>query len=189
MKKCIFLDRDGNINVEKEYLHKVEDFEFIEGAKDAIKTFNRLGYLVVVVTNQSGVARGYYNEESVKALHEYLGDEIQKIGGEIHGFYYCPHHPTEGREDYNLDCQCRKPKSGMFLEAKKDLNIDFSESIMVGDKISDVKAGINLGMRSILVKTGHGKQEIKKLDFECEVYDSLSEFAAKLWEEQRNKFE
>lgn len=187
MKKCIFLDRDGNVNVEKEYLHKIEDFEFIEGAKEAIKTFNDLGYLVVVVTNQSGVARGYYDEESVRKLHGYLESEVKKIGGYIDGFYYCPHHPEKGIGNYKLDCSCRKPNPGMFLSAKSDLDIDFSKSIMVGDKISDVKAGLNLGMRSILVRTGHGMAEEKKLDFNCEIFDSLEEFSKLLKKEEIKK--
>ncbi|OQY41880.1 MAG: D-glycero-beta-D-manno-heptose-1,7-bisphosphate 7-phosphatase [Fusobacteriia bacterium 4572_74] len=180
MKKCIFLDRDGNINVEKDYLHKVEEFEFIDGAREAIKIFNDLDYLVVVVTNQSGVARGYYNEKSVKTLHDYLQKEVEKIGGHIDGFYYCPHHPEKGIGEYKLDCNCRKPEPGMFLKAQKDLDIDLSSSIMVGDKISDVKAGKNLGMRSILVKTGHGLEEEKKCKNSCEVYENLYEFAKQL---------
>jgi len=180
VKKCIFLDRDGNINIEKDYLHKVEEFEFIDGAREAIKIFNDLGYLVVVVTNQSGVARGYYDENSVKGLHDYLKKEVEKIGGHIDGFYYCPHHPEKGVGKYKLDCNCRKPQPGMFLEAQKDLNIDFLSSIMVGDKISDVEAGKSLGMRSILVRTGHGLEEEKKLKNNYEVYDTLYEFSKQL---------
>jgi D-glycero-D-manno-heptose 1,7-bisphosphate phosphatase len=185
MKKCVFLDRDGNINIEKDYLYKIEEFEFIDGAKEAIKIFNDLGYLVVVITNQSGIARGYYDEDNVKELHDHLKKEINKIGGSIDGFYFCPHHPQKGIGRYKLDCNCRKPKPGMFLEAKKDLNIDFLSSIMVGDKISDVKAGKNLGMRSILVKTGHGLEEKKKLKRPCEIYETLYEFAKQLERESK----
>lgn len=185
MKKCVFLDRDGNINVEKDYLHKVEEFEFIDGAREAIKLFNDLGYLVVVVTNQSGVARGYYDESSVKTLHDYLQKEVEKIGGHIDGFYYCPHHPEKGIGEYKLDCSCRKPEPGMFLKAQKDLDIDFLSSIMVGDKISDIKAGENLGMRSILVRTGHGLEEEKKIKNSCEIYETLYEFAKELERESK----
>ncbi|MCK5780172.1 MAG: D-glycero-beta-D-manno-heptose 1,7-bisphosphate 7-phosphatase [Psychrilyobacter sp.] len=184
MKKCVFLDRDGNINVEVDYLHKVEDFKFIEGAIDAIKIFKELGYLVVVVTNQSGVARGYYDESSVLELHNHLQNEVKLIGGDIDGFYYCPHHPEKGIGSYKKKCDCRKPEPGMFYSAKRDLNIDFSKSIMVGDKISDVKGGMNLGMRSILVKTGHGMDEVSKLNFQCEIYDSLYDFAVALEKEE-----
>ena len=185
MKKCVFLDRDGNINVEKDYLHKIEEFEFIDGAREAIKIFNDLDYLVVVVTNQSGVARGYYDEKSVKTLHDYLQKEVEKIGGHVDGFYYCPHHPENGIGKYKLNCNCRKPEPGMFIKAQKDLDIDFSSSIMVGDKISDIKAGTNLGMRSILVKTGHGLEEEKKLKNFCEVHETLYEFAKKLKKESK----
>lgn len=187
MKKCIFLDRDGNINVEKDYLHKIEEFEFIDKAREAIKIFNDLGYLVVVVTNQSGVARGYYDENSVKTLHEYLQKKVEKIGGHIDGFYYCPHHPEKGIGKYKLECNCRKPQPGMFLEAQKDLDIDFSSSIMVGDKISDIKAGVLLGMRSILVKTGHGVEEEKKIKTSCEIYETLYEFAKQLKKELKTQ--
>lgn len=186
MKKCVFLDRDGNINIEKDYLYKIEEFEFIDGAKEAIKIFNNLGYLVVVVTNQSGIARGYYDENNVKALHEYLKKEVNKIGGNIDGFYFCPHHPQKGIGKYKLDCNCRKPQPGMFLDAKKDLNIDLLSSIMVGDKISDIEAGKNLGMRSILVKTGHGLEEEKKLGDFCETYETLYEFAKQLKRELKS---
>jgi len=186
MKKCVFLDRDGNINIEKDYLYKIEEFKFIDGAREAIKIFNDLDYLVVVVTNQSGIARGYYNEEDVKILHDHIGKEIKKIGGKIDAFYFCPHHPQKGIDKYKLNCNCRKPQPGMFLDAKKDLNIDLLSSIMVGDKISDIEAGKSLGMRSILVKTGHGLEEEKKLGDFCEIYETLYKFAKELERELKS---
>ena len=183
LKKCIFLDRDGNINVEKEYLYKPEDFEFETGAKKAIKIFKELGYIIVVVTNQSGVARGYYGESDVEKLHEYINKELEEIGVKVDAFYYCPHHPTKGTGEYLTDCMCRKPELGMFEEARKDLDIDYRNSIIVGDKISDVEVGLRLGMRPVLVRTGHGAQEEKKRYFEFEVYDTLYKFAEKLKQE------
>lgn len=177
MRKCIFLDRDGNINVEKDYLHKVEDFEFEEGALEAIRSFSETEYLIVVVTNQSGIARGYYTEEDLMKLHEYLGKRVEEAGGRIDGYYYCPHHPEKGIGEYKKECDCRKPEPGMFLAAKKDFDIDFENSIMVGDKMSDVEAGRRLGMRGILVRTGHGLSEEKKAGRDIEVYDSLYEFS------------
>ena len=186
MKKCIFLDRDGNINIEKDYLHKVEDFEFEEGALEAIKTFSESEYLIVVVTNQSGIARGYYTEEDVKTLHKYLEARVIETGGRIDGFYYCPHHPEKGIGKYKESCDCRKPESGMFLQAKEDLDIDFKNSIMVGDKISDVEAGKRLGMRGVLVRTGHGKSEEAKAGKDIEVYDSLYQFSVKFKEESKS---
>lgn len=179
MRKCIFLDRDGNINVEKDYLYRVEDFEFEPGALEAIKIFKELKYLVVVVTNQSGVARGYYTEEDVQNLHRYLGEKSKEAGGSIDAFYYCPHHPEKGIGEYNKECNCRKPGPGMFLEAQKELDVDFEKSIVVGDKMSDVKSGENLGMRGILVRTGHGEKEETKAGVTTEVYDSLYDFALK----------
>lgn len=187
MNKCIFLDRDGNINVEKDYLHKVEDFEFESGSLEAIKIFKELGYMVVVVTNQSGVARGYYSEEDVHTLHEYLAEKALEAGGEIDAFYYCPHHPEKGLGRYKQECDCRKPGPGMFWEAQKKLDVDFETSMVIGDKMSDVKAGKNLGMRGILVRTGHGKKEELKAEKGTEIYDSLYDFALKLKRENENK--
>lgn len=180
MKKCIFLDRDGNINVEVDYLYKKEDFKFIEGADKAIKIFNDLGYLVVVVTNQSGIARGYYSEEDVEKLHIYINEELAKIGAKVDAYYYCPHHPKAGLDKYRIKCRCRKPELGMFLEAKKDFDIDFENSIIVGDKMSDVEAGIKLGMKSILVRSGHGRDEEEKIYSKVNVYDTLYDFAMSL---------
>lgn len=186
MNKCIFLDRDGNINVEKDYLYKVEDFEFEAGSLEAIKIFKDLGYLVVVVTNQSGVARGYYREEDVQILHKYLAEKSLEAGGKIDAFYYCPHHPQKGVGEYKKECDCRKPGPGMFLEAQKKLDVDFPNSLVIGDKMSDVKAGKNLGMRGVLVRTGHGKLEEAKAEKNIEVYDSLYKFALKLKKEYEN---
>lgn len=177
VKKCIFLDRDGNINVEVDYLHKPEDFKFIDGVEKAIKIFNNLGYLVIVVTNQSGVARGYYNEEDVLKLHEHINGELKKTGGKVDGYYYCPHHPNGVEVKYRKKCLCRKPELGMFLEAKKDFDIDFEHSFIVGDKLSDIESGLRLGMESVLVRSGHGKEEEKKLYSKTLVFDSLYDFA------------
>lgn len=185
MKKCIFLDRDGNINVEKDYLHRVEDFEFEEGALEAIKAFSETEYLIVIVTNQSGIARGYYTEEDVKTLHVYLKQKIEDTGGRVDGFYYCPHHPEKGIGEYKKECSCRKPEPGMFLQAKEDLDIDFENSIMVGDKMSDVEAGKRLGMRGILVRTGHGRSEEAKAGQGVEIYDSLYQFSEKFVQERK----
>lgn len=176
MKKCIFLDRDGNINVEKDYLHKAEDFEFESGAAQAIKTFNDLGYIVIVVTNQSGVARGYYGEDDVIELHKHIDNELTKIGAKVDAYYYCPHHPRVSGK-YGIICECRKPGLGMFLNAQEDFDIDFSNSIVVGDKISDIESAVRLGMKPVLVKTGHGNKELSKLKYNIEVFESLYDFS------------
>lgn len=179
--KAIFLDRDGTINVEKDYLYKIEDFEFIDGVVESLKIFSELGYKIIVLTNQSGIARGYYKEEDVERLHDYLKDYLKEKNIIIDEFYYCPHHKDKGIGKYKIDCNCRKPKTGMFDLVIKDYDIDKSLSYMVGDKISDVKAGLNAGVKSILVKTGHGKEEAKNMDIEeVKIYEKLLDFALDL---------
>lgn len=180
MNKAIFLDRDGTINVEVDYLHKKEDFKFEKDADKAIKIFNELGYKVLVVTNQSGIARGYYSEEDLGILHKYVDQELEKIDAKVDAYYYCPHHLDAKIEKYRIDCQCRKPNLGMFMEAKEEFDVNFEESIIVGDKLSDLESGIRLGMTTVLVKTGHGKEEINKIYFKTETYENLYEFALKL---------
>lgn len=180
MEKIIFLDRDGTINVEVDYLYKKEDFKFEDNADKAIKIFNDLGYKVIVVTNQSGIARGYYREEDLRKLHEHIDEELRKIGAKVSAYYYCPHHPEATLEEYQIDCQCRKPNLGMFLEAKKDFNISFENAIIVGDKVSDLESGVRLGMRTVLVETGHGLEEVSKIYFKTEIFKNLYEFALKL---------
>jgi len=179
-KKCIFLDRDGTINKEVDYLYKVEDFEFIDGANEAIKLFNGLGYLVIVVTNQSGIARNYYTEDDLKNLHIHIDKLLERISAKIDSYYYCPHHQTKGIGKYKVKCLCRKPELEMFLRAKKDFNIDFENSIIIGDKISDVEAGVRLGMKSVLVKSGHGAKEEKKLYGKISIFNNLLDFAKTL---------
>lgn len=168
MKPAVFIDRDGTINVEKEYLHKIEDFEFIPGADKAIKLLNDNGFLVIVVTNQSGVARGYYGENDVKKLHDHLKSRLKNIGAHFDAIYYCPHHNEKGIGKYKVECDCRKPNIGMFERARKEFDIDISNSWMIGDKIDDMKFAENAGIKGILVKTGHGKDVkgdyIKKRD-------------------------
>ncbi len=162
IKKAVFLDRDGTINVEKDYLYRPDEFAFIPGAVEAIRLLNRAGYLVVVVTNQSGVARGYYDEAAVKRLHEHIEQLLGVAGAHVDAWYHCPHHP-DGREPYNRDCDCRKPLPGMLHQAAVDLAIDLAASWMVGDKAIDIEAGQAAGCRPILVLTGYGADERHKL--------------------------
>lgn len=161
--RAVFLDRDGTINIEKEYLWRIEDFVFLDGAPEAIRRLNGAGYLVVVVTNQSGVARGYYSLDDVARLHAHVAEELARQGASVQGFYVCPHHPDEGLGQYKVDCQCRKGRPGLLLQAAGDLDIDLSRSFVVGDKISDVEAAENAGCMPILVQTGYGKREQEKL--------------------------
>jgi D-glycero-D-manno-heptose 1,7-bisphosphate phosphatase len=141
MQKALFLDRDGVINIEKNYLYKIEDFEFIDGIIPLCREFLGCGYIIIVVTNQSGIARGYYSEDDFKNLTLWMVNEFLKNGIEIKKVYYCPHHPT-----INGKCECRKPESGMFLQARDEFNIDMKSSVMIGDKITDIDAALNAGV-------------------------------------------
>lgn len=162
-RRAVFLDRDGTINIEKDYLYRIEDFEFIPGAPEAIKKLKDAGFLVIVVTNQSGVARGYYTLEDVECLHAHIREELARIGASIDAFYVCPHHPKEGFGAYKADCDCRKGKPGMLLQAARDFDIDLKRSYMVGDKVADVEAGKNAGCRSVMVLTGYGEDAAKQM--------------------------
>jgi len=157
LKRAVFVDRDGTINEESGYLFRKEDCCFIPGAVEAIAQLNKAGFLVVVITNQSGIARGYYSATDLDQLHLYMSGKIAAAGGRIDGWYFCPHHP-----DYLTDesqCDCRKPLPGMIQSAALDLGIDLASSWMVGDKIADVNAGTAAGCQTILVKTGYGATE------------------------------
>ena len=173
MKRAVFIDRDGTINVEKEYLYLPDEFDFIPGAVDAIRKLNQAGFLVVVVTNQSGVARGYYTEEDVLQLHRHVAALLDSEGARVDAWYYCPHHPS-GRGSYSLPCRCRKPGPGMLQEASRRHDIDLENSIMIGDKLVDVEAGLAAGCRSLLVRTGYGAREERNLPAGTEVFADLS---------------
>ncbi len=180
MNKAILLDRDGTINVEKNYLYKPEDWEWIEGSLEAIKGFNLLGYQVIVVTNQAGVARGLYNCEEVDRLHDYVSRLLKAAGAQIDAYYYCPHHPLYGEI---RDCDCRKPKAGLLLKAHAERDIDLKRSYMIGDKASDILAGYGVGVTPILVTTGYGLGERGKLHEKTFTVDKLYQ-AYKLIEER-----
>jgi len=140
LRPAAFLDRDGVINVDHGYTYKPEDLAFIEGAPNAIRRLNEAGYLVVVVTNQSGVARGYYGEVDVERFHAHMQAELAKSGAKIDAFYSCPYHPEGVVAAYRLDHPDRKPKPGMILRALRDLPIDAGRSFLIGDLPTDVQA-------------------------------------------------
>ena len=142
MRKALFLDRDGVINIEKDYLYKIEDFEFIDGLFDLCKYYQELGYLIIVVTNQSGIARKYYSEADFTKLTDWMLHVFHENSIEISHVYHCPHHP-----DINGSCICRKPEPGMILQAQKEFDIDLSNSIMIGDKERDIEAALNAGIK------------------------------------------
>lgn len=164
MNSAFFFDRDGVLDVDIIDLHEVEKFQWIEGAMDAIKYCNDRGLLVVVITNQSGIARGVFTEDDVKKIHAHMQSDLAKIGAHIDAFYYCPHHPNGTVDEYKKVCDCRKPKPGLILRACEDLNINPSTSMMIGDHDRDVEAGQNAGLKSaVLFEGGNLFDAIKKV--------------------------
>jgi D-glycero-D-manno-heptose 1,7-bisphosphate phosphatase len=162
-RAAVFLDRDGTINEEVGYLDRLEKLKLIPGAAEAIRLINASGMKAVVVTNQSGVARGIFDEVVVKAVHVRLRELLLIEGGFLDGIYFCPHHPTEGRGQYLLSCDCRKPSPGLLLQAAAELNLDPDGSYMVGDTLNDIKAGARAGARGVLVRTGYGAESAASL--------------------------
>ena len=151
--KTIFLDRDGVINKEVNYLHKIDDFKFIDGIFQACKNFENLGYKIIIVSNQSGIARGYFTEKDFKTLNDWMINQFHINEISILDVYYCPHTPSS-------NCDCRKPKPGMLFNAKKKYDINMSDSWLIGDKESDIIAANNAGIfNTILVRSGHEIQE------------------------------
>ena len=159
---AIFLDRDGTIIEEVGYLKSTKRIRLIPRAAESIKMLKNFGFKIVVVSNQSGVARGYFDESIVRIVNEEIIKIFLENDAPIDAIYYCPHHPQYGLEK-DRHCDCRKPKTGMLFKAVNDLNIDLNKSVIIGDKRTDVETGNNLGITSILVLTGFGKHEYAKI--------------------------
>jgi D,D-heptose 1,7-bisphosphate phosphatase len=175
-QKCIFLDRDGTINKFNDFIKKPEDFELLEGAADAVKKINSLGYLAIVITNQPVIARGEIDFDTLDLIHQKMETELGKYGAYIDDLFYCPHHPDKGfpgeRPEYKIDCNCRKPKPGMILQAAEKYNIDLSLSYMVGDDMRDVRAGINAGCTPVFLTGGKLRKGVDNV----RTFASLREF-------------
>ena len=159
--RAIFLDRDGIINVDSGYVHKIEAFKFTSGIFKTLLSLQEKGFLLIIVTNQSGIARGYYSEEDYRDLTLHMMEKLSSKGIHIKGVYHCPHAPDEG-------CRCRKPRSGMFKAAQKEFKLDMKNSWMIGDKESDMKAAVNAGVKNriLLTKTkvlSEATHRIKKI--------------------------
>ncbi|MDF9406795.1 HAD family hydrolase [Pelotomaculum isophthalicicum JI] len=152
LKPAAFMDRDGVLNVDTGYVFRWEDFVWVAGAKDAVKLLNEAGYLVFVVTNQSGIARGYFKEADIVALHCWMNQELGACGAHVDAFYYCPHHPNATSIPYRKVCGCRKPAPGLLLQAMEEWPVDKSGSFLVGDKRSDLEAAIGAGLPGYLFK-------------------------------------
>jgi D-glycero-D-manno-heptose 1,7-bisphosphate phosphatase len=155
MRRALFLDRDGVINKEVGYLSRIEDFEFIDGVVEACRWFKEAGYLLIVITNQAGIARGYYTEEDFHTLNRWMLEQFQQSGILIDEVYFSPFHPLHGLGRYKKDSLCRKPNPGLIWKAQSEYDIDLSSSILVGDKESDIEAGMAAQVGTcVLVRSG-----------------------------------
>lgn len=159
--KAVILDRDGTIIVDKDYLTDASQIEFIPGAISALKRLKEAGFLLIICTNQSAIARGMLTEEEYKKIEEKFLDTLQQEGVSIDGCYYCPHLKEGKVEKYAIYCECRKPKMGMFLKARDDLDFNPFSSYAVGDSLRDLIPGYQMGMKTVLVKTGKGEKASK----------------------------
>tara|TARA_B110000238_G_C16125451_1_gene439009 strand:- start:78 stop:605 length:528 start_codon:yes stop_codon:yes gene_type:complete len=166
--KALFLDRDGVINIDKNYIYKKEDFDFVKGIFNLITSAKKLGYIVIVVTNQSGIGRGFFTKEQFLDTNNWMIKELLKNNAKIDHTYFCPTHPTDGIGKYKIKDDRRKPNPGMFFEAEKDHDIDLINSILVGDKVSDMQAGKKAGIKKLFLYSDEVKykdsKKIKKLD-------------------------
>lgn len=163
MERAVFLDRDGVLTEEVGYLSDVSQIRFIPDSAKAVHLLNETGMKVIIITNQSGVARGYFSEGVISEIHQEMGTQLSAEKAFIDAIYYCPHHPAGTVEKYALQCNCRKPGVGMLTQAAEDHGIDLKHSYLIGDKLSDIECGQRAGMSSILVLTGYGKDEEKKI--------------------------
>jgi D-glycero-D-manno-heptose 1,7-bisphosphate phosphatase len=155
-RRAVFIDRDGVINEEREYVSRAEDFHLLPGAVKGLARLRDAGFALVVVTNQSGIARGLYGEADFETLTTHMRERLGAQGIQFAGVYHCPHHPTGVISTYRVECKCRKPQPGMLLHAARDLGLSLANSVLVGDKTSDIEAGRRAGLnRCVLVESGH----------------------------------
>ena len=158
-RRAVFIDRDGTISEEVGYVNHPTRYRVFPYSAEAVRVLNEAGWLAVLVTNQAGVARGYFAEEMISAVHDILARELARGGARLDAAYYCPHHPSVGAAPYRLDCDCRKPKPGLVLRAAGEFDVDLAQSWMVGDRYGDVELARNAGLRSAFVLSGYGRGE------------------------------
>jgi len=158
-RPAVFIDRDGTISEEVGYVNHPSRYQVFSYSAEAIKKLNDNNWLAILVTNQAGVARGYFSEDVIGAVHQQLTSELAKEQAQLDAIYYCAHHPTVGEPPYRFDCDCRKPKTGLINRAASDFEIDLTSSWMVGDRYSDIEMARNAGLRSAFVLSGYGRGE------------------------------
>lgn len=158
LRPAVFLDRDGVLIEDAHFVGERDRVRLIPGSAEAVAQLNRAGWPVVVVTNQSGVARGRFTEADVAAVHAHLAELLTSYGARVDAFHYCPHHPEADLAEYRQPCDCRKPRPGLLLQAAAGLGLDLAASWMIGDRVSDLEAGAAAGCRTVLVRTGYGRQ-------------------------------
>lgn len=158
-QRAVFIDRDGTLSEEVGYINHPSRFRLFPFSGEAVKLLNENGWLAIVTTNQAGVARGYFSEDMITIVHAGMTRELEGVGARLDAIYYCPHHPNLGEPPYRLDCDCRKPRSGLISRAAAELKIDLDESWMVGDRYSDIEVARNAGVKSAFVLTGYGRGE------------------------------
>lgn len=165
MKKVVFLDRDGTVNQEVDYLSSVRELRLIRGAAAAIRAFNRMGFLVIIVTNQPVIARGWIDVRGLEGIHRALLKRLSRQGAKVEAIYYCPHlppgHPYAELAEYRQKCSCRKPEIGLLNKVAHDFTIDFRKSFMIGDSTRDILTGKNANLKTILVETGYAGKDGK----------------------------
>lgn len=185
MNKAVFLDRDGTINIEKNYLCRIEDFQYINGAIEALQILEKLGYLLIIVTNQSGIARGYYTEKEFLRLNQWMIKDLEQKGIHIAKVYFCPHHPDGIIKKYAAVCRCRKPATGLFWKAQEAFQIDMERSYAIGDKMRDVSICRESGIQGIILgEAGDDVSNIDKQDVRKTIwrFDSLFDAAERIAE-------
>lgn len=159
-KPAVFLDRDGTLAHEVGYINHLSRFKLYPFAVETVRLANRAGFLAVVVTNQAGVARGYFPESMIQRVHDHVRGLMEAGGARLDGIYYCPHHPSAGEPPYRQDCDCRKPRPGLVRRAAEELDVDLARSWVVGDRPGDLELAWQVGARGALVKTGYGLGEL-----------------------------
>jgi len=173
-RRAVFIDRDGTLSEEVGYINHVSRFQLFPYAAEAIKELNQHNWLAIVVTNQAGVARGYFSEDMIQAVHKKMTEDLSASGAKLDAVYYCAHHPTVGEPPYRVDCDCRKPRPGLVQRAAADLNVDLANSWMIGDRYSDVQLAHNAGLKSMFVMSGYGRGEWEHQEQDWDLHPDMT---------------